>query len=191
MLPTLLLIALALRLGWGMSRDSSDEAVGRSLPDQREYLELGRNLLHGRGLVMSDPRLGVEVKAFRTPGYPLLVAASGGNIRAIRIVQSLFDTSTVLAIYLLARRWLSERQSLFAAALVAFNPFLVFFSALILSETLFIALLAWGLALLVRRPLPPGEGRGEGTRGNENDPVDLNDLTRTLSQQERGSAYIF
>ena len=51
----------------------------------------------------------------------------------------------MLAVFLLARRWLSYNASVIAAALVAFNPFLVYFSSLVLTETLFTAMLAWGM----------------------------------------------
>src|SRR5690242_5246019 len=87
-LIVLLIAALGLRLTWGLSR-SIDEAALQSLPDQREYLELGRNLLAGRGFVLHDQRLDADVYAFRTPGYPLLIATCGGNVRAVRIVQAL------------------------------------------------------------------------------------------------------
>ncbi len=54
--------------------------------------------------------------------------------------------------YLLARRWLSKGTSLLAAAAVALNPFMVYFSALVLSETLYTAMLMWGCVLLVWSP---------------------------------------
>src|SRR5438045_5856980 len=93
-LVALLVAALALRLGWALSRPN-DDAFIRALPDQREYLELGRNLLAGRGLVFHDERLDADVFAFRTPGYPLLIAACGGNVRIVRAAQAFLDTSTV------------------------------------------------------------------------------------------------
>lgn len=147
-------IALALRLGWGLSRGWDDASVDPGLPDQAEYLALGRNLLEGRGLQFFDPRFDDTVQAYRSPGYPTLVALCGANVPAIRIAQALLDTSTVLAAYLLALALLradaaSRTGPLIAAALVAVNPFLVYFSALILSETLFTAMLAWGIVLLV------------------------------------------
>jgi len=113
-LIVLLAVALALRLGWALSRPVN-EATIRALPDQREYLELGRNLLAGRGLVMHDERLDTDVHAFRTPGYPLWIAACGGSVRAVRAVQALLDTSTVLAVFILARRWLDQRGRVAAA----------------------------------------------------------------------------
>ena len=149
-----LAVALALRLGWAVTRPVDDAAIDQ-LPDQREYLEIARTFLNGEGLNFSDPRFGQRVYAHRTPGYPLMLAAVGGNIRAARIAQAIIDTSTVLAAYLLARRWLSPGVSVLAAALVAFNPVLVYFSALILTETLFTAMLAWGMWLITSpRTLP-------------------------------------
>jgi len=126
-----------------------DDASIDKLPDQREYLLLGRNLMHGQGLKFYDPRFRDEVYAFRTPGYPLLIAACGGSVRVVRLAQAFIDTSTVLAAYVVARRWLAAGPSLFAAALVAFNPFLIYFTGLLLTETLFTAMLAWAMVLLL------------------------------------------
>jgi 4-amino-4-deoxy-L-arabinose transferase-like glycosyltransferase len=147
-----------------LAQPVTDEAIDR-LPDQREYLALGRNLLHGQGLKFFDPRFGDEVWAFRTPGYPLLVAACGGSVRAVRVAQAFVDTSTVLAVYLLARRWLSAGVALVAAAIIAANPFLIYFTGLILTESLFTAMLAWGMLLVVgsqgnAETGIPGEGTG-------------------------------
>lgn len=145
-------LALVLRGGWGLSQPATDVAIDR-LPDQREYLQLARNLLAGQGLQFDDPRFIETVYAFRTPGYPAFVALFGANVRLVRLGQAVVDTSTVLAVYLLARALLSpalgRRGPLAAALVVAVNPFLIYLSGLILSETLFTAMLAWGMLLLV------------------------------------------
>lgn len=138
---------LFLRLAWGLYQGG---LVDPKLPDQREYLELATNLLAGRGLVFHDPRFDADVRAYRAPGYPFFLAALGASPQAARAAQACLDASTALAAYLLARRWLSPGPALVAAAAVAVNPFLVYFSGLILSETLFICMLAWGMDLLVR-----------------------------------------
>src|SRR5687767_3637756 len=95
--------------------------------------------------------MGQTVYAVRTPGYPLFLAACGGSLSVARVAQALLDTSTALAVFLLARRWLPSGTwagaPLVAAALVAFNPFLIYFSGLLLTETLFTTMLAWGMVL--------------------------------------------
>src|SRR5262249_54738043 len=139
--------AFLVRVGWVLHLPVDEQGL-RVLPDQVEYLQLGRNLLEKQSLEFFDERFDQTVRAYRTPGYPLLVALCGANIRAIRLVQALIDTSTVLAAYVLARRWLSPTASVFAALIVAVNPFLVYFTGLILSETLFIAMLVWGMAMI-------------------------------------------
>jgi hypothetical protein len=147
----LLALALAVRLLWGLSRPVTDESLA-ALPDQVEYVSLARNLLHGQGYSFIDPRFRDRVYAFRMPGYPLFIAALGGNLRNVRIAQALLDTSTVMAIYLLARLLMpgaDRRAALFAAAIVTVNPLLIYFSGLILSETLFVAMLVWGMLLLI------------------------------------------
>ncbi|MEA2735333.1 MAG: hypothetical protein QOE14_1784, partial [Humisphaera sp.] len=146
----MLLAALALRVGWAATRPVDDAAIAQ-LPDQREYLDVAHSLLSGEGFSFTDPRFNQRVYAYRTPGYPLMLAATGGNIRIARIAQALLDTSSVLAAYLLARRWLDQRASVIAAALVAFNPFLVYFSGLLLTETLCTAMLAGGMGLITSR----------------------------------------
>ncbi|MGH7180080.1 MAG: hypothetical protein ACREJC_22070, partial [Tepidisphaeraceae bacterium] len=155
LLLSVLIAGLGVRLGWAVSRAADSESL-RILPDQSEYLQLGENLRSGRGLVLHDARFDADAFAFRTPGYPLLIAACGAKLTAIRALQAVLDAFNILAAYLLARRWLDERASVAAAAIVAFNPFLIYFTGLILSETLFISLLVWGMTLLVRRASAAG-----------------------------------
>lgn len=152
----ILIVAAIIRLGW-VIRLTDDPASLARLPDQVGYLELGTNLLEGRGLNFVDPRFADVIHACRMPGYPAFIVACGAHLKTIRVVQALLDASCVLAVYLLGRRWIGAGGSLIAAAFVALNPFLVYFCGLILSETLFTAMLVWGMALLT---LPqPREGR--------------------------------
>jgi hypothetical protein len=148
----LLLFGLGARVAWGLAQPISDEAIDR-LPDQREYHSLAQNLLAGRGLQFYDRRFHDVVRAFRTPGYPAWIALWGAQVRRIRIAQAVLDTSTILAAYLLGKTLIdrseSDLGSLAAAVLVAVNPLLIAFSGLLLSETLFAAMLAWGMALMV------------------------------------------
>jgi 4-amino-4-deoxy-L-arabinose transferase-like glycosyltransferase len=164
-LAVVLLAGLGVRLGWVLAQaDELDPGLG----DQHEYLELGRNLLAGNGLSFYDPRFEDVVYAFRMPGYPAFVASCGGNLPAIRMVQAVIDVLTVLGVYLLGRRVLAlgvqepevdevgygsssraDFGGLVAAVFVAFNPLMVHFTTLVLTETLFIAMLVWAMVLLV------------------------------------------
>ena len=146
----LLLLGLAVRLGWSLSR-KSDLRTLSSLPDQVEYLQAGAALRGGQGIWFFDDRFGQQIWAGRMPGYPLFIAACNADVRAIRVAQVLIDVSTTLAVFLIARRWLHERRALLACGLAVLNPLLVYFSGLLLSETLYVAMLAWSLYLLVRQ----------------------------------------
>lgn len=154
LLVTMIVLGLAARLICGAVLKADDASLSR-LPDQREYLELARNLLAGRGLQFFDPRFGQSIYAGRAPLYPIFLTMCGANVHVARALQALIDSSSIAAVWLLARRWLRTRAALVAALFVACNPFLIYFSALILSETLFTALLVWGMALLPRRSLLP------------------------------------
>ncbi len=146
-----LVFALALRVGWAVVQPRTVEAIAR-LPDQAEYLSLGRNLLHELSLHFFDQRFGQTIWAYRMPGYPVMIAGCGGSVLAVRLLQCLIDTSTVFGVYLLSRNlFRRESAGVFAAALIAVNPFDVYFCGLILSETVFAALMMWGLVLLVSR----------------------------------------
>lgn len=146
-LALILVVALALRLGFGLTRPG-DEASLAALPDQVEYLALGKSVLAGDGLVFTDARFGTPVHAFRTPGYPAFVALLGANLTGIRVAQAVLDTLTVLGAALLARRVFGKGE-LVAALLVALNPFSIYFASLVLTETLFTSLLVWGTFLLL------------------------------------------
>jgi 4-amino-4-deoxy-L-arabinose transferase-like glycosyltransferase len=123
------------------------------LPDQREYLTIAQNLRAHGSLSFFDPRFDQTVFGYRLPGYPAFLAGLGTSVRVVRVAQALLDLSTITAVFLIARRLLgSVETALIAAAIIAINPFFVYFSTLILSETLFAALVIWGIfALVVRR----------------------------------------
>jgi 4-amino-4-deoxy-L-arabinose transferase-like glycosyltransferase len=149
-------LALGARLAYVLTLPTSFESLA-DLPDQLEYLALGRNLLEHQELSFIDPRFADTVYAFRTPIYPTFIALCGAKSSIIRIAQTLIDTSSVLAVFLLTARLLSSTPSRdrfiassLASVFVAFSPFLVHFTGLILTETLFTAFLVWGVYLFVR-----------------------------------------
>jgi hypothetical protein len=147
--------ALALRVSWigyrwlqrGAALDFSDEHV---------HWQLATNLANHGALVTEDGRY-----AARMPLYPLLLtpwAALGERgILAARLMQALAGAATAAIACALARRYFGLAAALCIGALVAADPFAVFFSNLLLSETVFTSM-ALGLVAcacpLVLRPQP-------------------------------------
>ena len=151
-LGAVVVVALAARVAYVLSLPA-DPASLRALPDQTEYLTLARHLLGGHGLFFFDERFAAVADAYRMPLYPAFVAACGANLTVTRLAQAVVDASTVWAAALLAAallppvvRW---RGAVLAPVIVAVDPFLIYFCGLVLSETLFTAMLAWGMLLLI------------------------------------------
>ena len=122
----ILLMALVVRLAW-VWHLPADENYLQRLPDQVEYLSLGRSLLHGQGLSFTDSRFADTVYAYRVPGYPWFIAICRGCGLLVRIAKAILDLSSVLAVYWLVRRCLIRVSATFSAIIIALNPFLIYF----------------------------------------------------------------
>eukprot|EP00913_Durusdinium_trenchii_P008920 g8386.t1 len=109
--------------------------------DANGYWELGRKIATGDDYAVHIPPRYV----MRTPGFPLLLALTGGSFWFTRILLAIVGTLACGLVYLLAREWTDERTGLIACAIVALSPPLLGFSVLILSETLFAATMLGGL----------------------------------------------
>ena len=109
-------------------------------PDERCYWRVAENVRQGRGLV-----LDTELQVARAPVYPLLLAASQGlfphSLVPIRLAQAVVSAVTCLLVFYLGRAVFGQAAGLWAGAMAAVYPFFVFYTGLVLSETLFIALL--------------------------------------------------
>lgn len=82
-----------------------------------------------------------ERQAFRTPGYPLLLAAVGGgepglSRAAALLAQALLFGAGVYLLALVVRRWWNEGVALLAAGLYALDPYSKHYVALVLTEVL-------------------------------------------------------
>ena len=109
----------------------------------------------------------------RLPGYPaflaLVFAVFGvGNMKAVMLVQVLFDLATCLLVADLARRLISDRAADVAFVLTALCPFLANYVSAVLTETLEIFFTAFALdcaaAALDRMGGAPRVGSDEGNR---------------------------
>lgn len=126
---------------------SSPDTRGPALqyPDERLHWELAENLLR-RGVLVSEE----GHYAPRMPLYPAMLApftAAGANgADAARLLQALLGGCTALLAAALGARLAGARGAWVAGGLVAVDPFAIFFSNLLLTETLFSLLLVGTVA---------------------------------------------
>ena len=122
--------------------------------DSLLYLRLARSIAAGQGMSLDG-----RPTAFVGPGYPLFLApllVAGADPLAIGLVQALVGAIAVgaaaFSASFLARRMAPARATVAAVIsglLAAFYPHLVFWTGYVLTETIFVALLGIGIALLL------------------------------------------
>lgn len=89
---------------------------------------------------------------FYPPLYPYFIALTWLPFRsllAVKLAQVAVSTALIPAVGRVATLWLGPRVGLVAAALAAFDPMLVWFSAHFWSETLFLTILWWAFERLL------------------------------------------
>ena len=127
--------------------------AGPFLGDSPSYTQPAQAIRDGRystplpdvdvtGLPIPESAQGaLERQTYRTPGYPLLLAATGwgDNVRRpylLIVVQAILTGIAVALLTLTARRLWGERVGLVAGALVALDPFPKHYVPRVLSEAL-------------------------------------------------------
>jgi mannosyltransferase len=124
--------------------------LGHQSYDHDEAVTAWRVLDGGLGRV-----LHVVVSSERSPPLYYLLAWAwaqlfGTGEVGLRSFSALIGVLTVPAAYLAARELASRRAGLIAAALVAFNPYLVWYSQEARSYALLVFFVAWGLYFFAR-----------------------------------------
>ncbi|MBN1433170.1 glycosyltransferase family 39 protein, partial [Candidatus Fermentibacterales bacterium] len=98
---------------------------------------------------------------FLVPGYPLFMAglfilAGGKSYMAVRLAQLALGLLTVYAGYRVASRFLSGRRLLLAGAVLAVNPFELYYEAIPATQALFSLLFCVSVLLSLRLLERPG-----------------------------------
>ncbi|GEM_PF-396906 len=122
-------------------------------PDSASYHSLAVNMLrHGVFSRSSGPPFNYE--AFRTPGYPLLLAGVyslfGVSILPVIVLQAITATGTVALAWLLGRRLFGARVGTLAAVILSVDVASVCLGQMLLSETVFTLLMLTAIWLLAR-----------------------------------------
>ena len=167
---TILAMALAVRSGgawWWQQRLGDAGALG--MPDSYSYWELGQRIAAGRPYEYG----GADLRIFRTPAYPVLLAglfAIVGDdppVMWARCIGAALGTLTVGLVIGMGRMLFGSVAGLVAGALVAVYPGAIAMSVFVLAEALFcplmvLQLMAWIAAW--RASTRRGDRRG-GCRG--------------------------
>ncbi len=139
MLIAIVAVALLMRVGWGALRLlRGGTATLLEFPDEQQYWLMAQSLWLGDGLA---DELGF--RATRMPLYPGLLSIFTSFKQGVYIATALHWILGAAAAGLtacLANAMFGARTAIAAGLLVACDPFLVFFSSLLLSETLYITL---------------------------------------------------
>jgi len=150
-LSVILVIALAARISIVIY---AGRHPGRfDFPDSHRYVRVAENIAAGRGPIESD-----DIRTGTDPLFPALLAiapALGWCERAEifawgRALNVLFGSISVLLVALLARQIAGSRAGLIAAAILAIDPILLYFHALVLTETCYVALFLAACCAILR-----------------------------------------
>lgn len=159
-LPVLWLFATALivRLLFNALLIGMETPTQDTFSDWKEYDLVGMSLASGTGFtIYGQPYL------IHPPGYPLflglLYLLFGHSYAAVKVAQSLLGALTCVVILLVGERLFTRRVGLVAAALAAVYPHLVYYSGILMSETLFVFLSTLCLYALVRLREDPSPRR--------------------------------
>ena len=127
-------------------------------PTFESYDELGWNLAQGKGFTFEDrgdpDEYGIlSPYFFRTPGYPLLLAAIykafGHKVKYVYLLHIFFHLLTVVLTFSLARKFFGNRIVNLSTVLVALYPLTSIYIPTILPEPLATLLLALSLWLFI------------------------------------------
>lgn len=154
------LLALALRAGWGtVHLVWAADPSALQFPDEQDYWSIAASIHHGEGLVGEH-----GYRALRMPLYPAFLALFSGGPNGVlqaKIAQWWISALAAVLAAMLTQRIAGRTTAVLAGLLVACDPFLVFFSSLLLAESLFVPvmllLLLRGLRLL--QPTQPARLR--------------------------------
>ena len=145
-LLVLVLVSIVVRVAWIL--------YVRTIPvsDFASYDARGWRIAEGEGFVDSRG----EASSFQGVGYPAFLAGIyfvwGHSVLAAQFVNALLGGLTVLLTFGVARRLLSDRRALLAAAVVALTPSLIMYSSVLATENLFTVLFIGFLWLIWPTP---------------------------------------
>jgi 4-amino-4-deoxy-L-arabinose transferase-like glycosyltransferase len=164
-----ILLGVALRVSW-ISYAHPDPRDGR-FDDTRFYDNFAMRIANWEGYIMPDEPAELQwapgyaggyPTAVWPPGYPAILAVPyklfGHDPAYGRVLNVVAAGVSIALVYAIGRRLFSPQVGLIAAALLAVFPGQIYFASLIVTESVFTALLlalVWVLVVITDGPRPP------------------------------------
>jgi len=142
----LFLVGTALHVWWGTFPKSIDV-----MPDEMRYLDLARSLFSGDGIILRG-----EPATFQKILYPLAIMPAllfhdgQAQVQAINVLNSLYACSTVFPVLVLGRRMFRSTAPVVGCMCLAMIMPDLMYSMTFMTESLFIPLTLWLVALCWR-----------------------------------------
>lgn len=162
------LAALAIRIAWSVWT----APVPHGLADADYYNATAISLSRGLGYTVTfsgDQGFfpGGDASSFWPPGYSLFLAAFyhlfGEDLAVARSANAIAGAITVVPIYFIGRRLFDNATGISAAIVAAILPSFIFWTPVLLSDTLFTLLFATSVACLLQTARTGDQGLNTGT----------------------------
>ena len=142
----LFVIATAAHIAWGWFPKSIDV-----MPDEMRYLDTARSLFSGDGLVMRGEGSTFQKILYPLAIMPALLFSDGqAQVQAINVLNSIYACSTVFPVLVLARRIFRKTEPIIASMIAALLLPDLMYSMTFMTESLFIPITLWLVALCWR-----------------------------------------
>ena len=131
-----------------VARNGSVDVHAFNSLDCGEFHRIGVNVAR-HGVFSDHTEPPYEPDTWRTPGYPLFLAAvvllAGESPTGMIVAQQMLSVLSVLLLFVIARRHMSERRAVLCAVLFLIEPYRLWYSLWLMSTTLFVfvLLIAW------------------------------------------------
>lgn len=148
----ILLVALALRLIYGLAHDPMGPYADQN--DSRWYLANGYTLITGQqpstGIAVDLSKISIPPVYLLFTGIWQAILSPAAAVVAIRLIQALLSAATCYFAYRLAWRLTdSPRAGLIAAGVLAISPAFIIEASAIQTETLYVFLVGAGLTAYI------------------------------------------
>ncbi len=131
-------LALLTRGAWLTIVAVNGQGHSLRFPDEMDYWSIGESIAYGEGMVGEHGFRALRMPLF--PAYLSLFAGSANGLLIAKAVQCAIGALAAVLVLMLGTRVGGSRVGLVAGVLVAVDPFLVFFSSLLLTETIYITM---------------------------------------------------